>query len=93
MFTEERMRPVSQSTTDGTATPTASAGPAAPTAATSWPMSVSALVVSVGASTGSLSAVPSSTATAVFVPPTSTPMSRRAIGQSRYPVHVPLPCG
>ena len=61
MFTEERIRPVSQSTTDGTATPTAAASPAARDGATSWATSASALLVSVGSSTGSRSVVPSST--------------------------------
>ena len=78
MFTEERAVPVAKSMTDGTPNPIASAGPAACAAAASCATSASVLGRPVGSSTGSDSRPPSSTATEIFVPPTSTPMSRWA---------------
>src|SRR4051812_33948735 len=79
MFTLERTRPFSQSTTDGTPSPTAatSSSPAA-----SWIMRTSCSSRSSGESScvGSMCGSPSSpserTATETLVPPTSTPIRR-----------------
>ncbi len=76
MFTDVRAVPVSKSMTDGTPMPTASAGPAACTAVTSWSTSACAPSTRVRSMTGSDRRSPSSTATEIFVPPTSTPIRR-----------------
>src|SRR3954447_18341214 len=82
MFTLKRAVPVAKSTALGTATPTALAAPAARMAVTNCSRSSSSLSESVGQLPTSASPDPSRTATATFVPPTSTPMSRSATGDS-----------
>src|SRR5690349_6016759 len=85
MLTLKRAVPVSKSTALGTAMPTASALPAARMAVTNCWSSSSSLSQSVGQLPTSVICDPSSTATATFVPPTSTPMSRSATRDS-YPI-------
>ena len=63
--------------TEGTPSPTASAGPAARIAPTSCSTSAWLEDVSVWWSSGAASVPPSSEATEILVPPTSTPMTRR----------------
>src|SRR3954447_12172760 len=77
MFTECRAVPEANSTTEGTPRPTASAVPAARMAPTSCSTSACVEDVSVWWSSGGPSVPPSSDATEIFVPPTSTPMTRR----------------
>ena len=63
--------------TEGTPRPTASAGPAVRIAPTSCSTSARLDDVSVWWSSGAASVPPSSGATEILVPPTSTPMTRR----------------